>query len=347
MSTRSQQLAISRWFFLLVAVLIIYLFWQIVKPFALVLVSAGIIAVVISPIDDRLRKLVKYKNLSAILMVGAVFLIGLIPLFIASVLMIGQATEIIASVGSIEWLNGFDITTFAAFQFFPDIVKQEILAIDLSELGRGAAEWVLLNIGNIFASSARLVFGVFIFFISLYYFLVDRQKLRQEVLDLSPFKDRLDSDIVARIVSTIRNVVFGVLIVAIVQGFFAALGMTIFGVPGALLWGALVVIAAQVPMFGVSLVMVPAIIYLYYTGHSGAAVGLLIWSVVIVGLVDNVLSPLLIQGRTKMHALLILISILGGLKMFGTIGLVIGPTILASIMVVLDLYKAGILEGKQ
>ncbi|MFH1631589.1 MAG: AI-2E family transporter [bacterium] len=347
MPFKSKNISTTRWFFLLLAALVIYLFWQVISPFALVLVTAGVVAVVVSPLERRLQKFIRFRRLTALIMVGAVFLVVLFPLFIASILMVDQASGIIeASIGDGGWLSTFDVTSLVVFNVAPEIVQQEIMAIDISELGRGAAEWVLLNIGNIFASTARLVFGIFIFFIALYYMLYDRAKIYNEVLELSPFKDKLDADIVHRIVSTVRNVVFGALVVAVVQGIFAAIGMTIFGVPGALLWGALVIIAAQVPILGVGLVMIPAIVYLFVIGDTGSAIGLTIWSVIIVGLVDNFLSPLLIEGRTQMHALLILISILGGLQLFGSIGFIIGPTILAGVMVVLELYKSGILEGK-
>ena len=124
----------------------------------------------------------------------------------------------------------------------------------------------------------------------------------------------------------------------------AGIGMTLFGVPGALLWAALIIIVAQVPIFGVSLVLLPAILYLFATGHPEAGIGLLVYSVVVVGMVDNVLSPILIGGKTKMHNLLVLLTILGGIRLFGPIGLIIGPTVLAGLMIVVDLYKSGVLE---
>ena len=174
--------------------------------------------------------------------------------------------------------------------------------------------------------------------------MVYREELRREVTGLSPFRDKLDKDIIDHIVKTIRDVMFGALILAFIQAVLAAIGLSIFGVPGALFWGALVIIAAQIPMLGVGLIMVPAVLYLAFTGEVGSAVGLAIWAVTAVGLSDNILSPIIIGGRTKMPELLILISILGGLSVFGAIGFIVGPTVLAMVLVLLNLYKQGILE---
>jgi len=227
----------------------------------------------------------------------------------------------------------------------PEATQQEIGNIHLSEIGTSAAKWIADNAASFLASAANAFLSVFIFFIALFYLLVDREKIKEEVQTLSPFRNELDRDIISRMTSTVRNVVFGALIVSCIQGIMAAIGLTIFGVPGALLWGAVTIIASQVPILGVGLILGPAVLYLLLSGNPGSALGLLIWSVMVVGLVDNILSPQLLKGRTNMHTLLILVSILGGLKLFGPIGFIAGPTILAAVMVLLELYKKGILNN--
>jgi predicted PurR-regulated permease PerM len=97
-------------------------------------------------------------------------------------------------------------------------------------------------------------------------------------------------------------------------------------------------------MVGMGLIMIPAITYLALTGATGAAIGLTLWGIIVVGLVDNILSPILVGGRTKMPELLVLLAILGGIQQFGPIGFIIGPVILSGLLVARDLYKAGILD---
>ncbi len=338
---------VTRWFFIIMSTLTLVVFWFIIEPYVITLVTAAVAAIVLTPVDRWLRAIVKNRHVSSILIVIGFILVILIPLSITGVLMVNQAEQIVTgAVGDDGWLQTFDLQQNALFKGLPNIVQAKVLAVDIAQVTDDALDWVIKNLGNIFSGTANVLLQIVIFFIALYYMLSDREKLYEAALRLSPFKDTLDRDILKRIVSTVRGVVFGALIIAIVQGILAAIGMTIFGVPGALIWGAAVVIAAEVPLLGVGLVMIPVVLYLLVTGSTGAAIGLLIWSAVVVGLVDNLLAPILIKGKTNMHALLILISVLGGLELFGPVGFIIGPTVLAAVMVVMELYMSGIL-GKR
>jgi len=344
MPTKAQHQVIAKWFFIIAAVLVIFLFWQIIQPFALVLITATVATIIFAPIDRRLQKVVKNSKLSAFIVVFGVFVLIALPLFILALLMVNQATELaLTAVGEDGWLTNLDPASWTFVQLLPEAIQEAILAINF-DLVIQAGGWLIENVAKVFSSMAVFVFQTLIFLVSFYYLLVDRHKLYKLILVLSPFKDEVDKKILQRGIMTVRSVVFGALAVAIIQGFFAAIGLTIFGVPGALIWAGLVIIATQIPLIGTTLILGPAVIYLYFSGSPGAAVGLLIWSVVTVGLIENLVAPTIVGNRTKMHGLLVLLSILGGIQAFGPIGFVVGPTILAGLLVVVDLYQAGILE---
>ena len=341
----THNLSIPHVFFLLLAAGILFLFWKIVAPFALVLVTAGIFAIIFAPLAGRIEKHLKHRRLTSLIMVVLVFLVVVVPLFFVSVAMFQQGSDLVQrSFGTDGWVRTINLTEHPLFLKLPESAQQELRNVDVPNLVKNVATFALENIAQLFASTARMVFNTFLFFVAFFYILSERERIYQEILALSPLKDTVDKSIITKIVQTVRAVVFGSLIVALVQSIIATIGMTIFGVPGALIWGALIIIAAQVPMLGVGVVMIPAILYLFLTGEIGSGVGLLIWSLTAVGLVDNLLQPILIQGKTRMHALLILVSILGGLQLFGPVGLILGPTVLAALMVILQLYKSGILE---
>ena len=343
---KSQHFSIAQWFFLLVCVFLIYLYWQVIEPFAFALITAGIFAIVLAPVHAKLTERFKWPRLNALLMILGVFVVILVPLFILGVLIVKEAQDVLAwSLNGVTWLQNFDISSNPLFVSLPAAVQDQILNIDFIAAGESVADWVFNRLGNALSGSVAMIFNTGIFFLGLYYFLVDRKRIYKLLLDLSPFKDSLDANIIKRIASTVRAVVFGALIVAFVQAVLATIGLTIFGVPGALFWGALVIITAQIPSIGVGIIMIPAIIYLAVTGHIQSAIGLTVWSVVVVGLIDNLLTPYILGSRTKMPELLILISVLGGIAAFGPIGFILGPTILAAIMVMIDLYRAGILEN--
>jgi predicted PurR-regulated permease PerM len=341
-------MTIEKWFFLFVTCLIVYLFWQVIQPFALILLLACVVAVILSPLERILRNVVKHGRLSsAIITLGALLLV-FIPLLVVLLLMARQASDLVhASLQDRSWVEQINPSTSPFIALLPEPVQEQILAIDLSELGSTVATWAFQNIGNLFSSTTKFILNAFLFFVCLYYLLVDRDRLAKELTEISPLRDSMDNKIFKRIVGTIRSVVFGVLIVAIIQGTFAGIGMTIFGVPGALIWGMLTVLAALIPVVGTGLVLIPAILFLFFSGSYGAAIGLLIWSVVLVSMADNIIGPYLISGSTHMHAFLVLISVLGGLGAFGVVGAIAGPTILAALLAIIELYKSGVLvKGK-
>ncbi|MFA5946409.1 MAG: AI-2E family transporter [Patescibacteria group bacterium] len=347
MQNVTQHEAVARWFFLGIAAVIIFLSWKIVEPFYIVLLTAVIASVVMTPIEKRLRHLVKRPWLSSLIMVLIMFVMIVGPLATVTVIMAQQAADIIkGTVANSDWVAHFKLAEQPFIMALPGFARDYLLSVNISELLGAFAKWVSEKSLAILSGGATFVLNTSIFFICVYFFLFEREKINVELIKISPFKDTVDRGIMVRMSETVRGVVFGSIIVSIIQGIVAAIGFTIFGVPGALIWAAVVVVASQIPMIGTSSVTIPVVIYLLLIGHIPAAIGMAIWAILAVGLVDNLVSPFIVGSRTKMHSLLILLSILGGIQYFGPIGFILGPTVLAALLVVLELYKAGILERK-
>lgn len=347
MHNTTQHEAVARWFFLGISAVVIYLFWQIVEPFAIVLLTAGIASIIMTPLEKRLRTLVKHSWLSSLIMVVCTFVLIVGPLAAATVVMAQQAVDIIkATVANPDWVAHFQLAEQPFVMAMPALLRDYILGVNIPEVLRSVAQLASDNAIAALSGGVTFVFKASIFFICLYFFLFEREKINAELTKLSPFKDSVDKGIMVRMTETVKGVVFGSIIVSVIQGIVAAIGFTIFGVPGALIWAAVIVVASQIPMIGTSAVTVPVILYLVLVGQIPAAIGMTIWSLVAIGLVDNMVSPFIVGGRTKMHALLILLSILGGIQYFGPIGFILGPTVLSAFLVMLELYKAGILERK-
>lgn len=336
---------VARWFFLILGGGVLVLFWRIIAPYAMVLLTAGVFAVVFAPWDAWLRRRLGHPRLAALVTIFLIFLIIVGPLTIAVLLMADQANDLLGRMEEIRgWVANFSIEQHPAYQALPEFLQLRIVSVDISAVISNIAAWVASNLDTLFLRAADVVFKTFIFFICLYYFLAERDGFVAELQMLSPFRDRTDRSIIDRMALTVRAVVTGSLIVAVVQGVLAGVGMTIFGVPGAFIWAGVVIVAANIPFVGTSLVLVPVIGYLLVSGNVSGAVGMTIWAAVLVGGVDNFLKPFLVEGKTRMHSLLILLSILGGLQVFGPIGLIVGPTVLAALMALVEMYKSGVLE---
>ena len=174
-------------------------------------------------------------------------------------------------------------------------------------------------------------------------YLFDFPNLRKNrLVEHSALKTKLTSEDKKRLIdkgqSVTRATIKGTLVIGIVQGTLAGLAFAVVGIAGAAFWGTLMAVLSMIPAVGTALVWVPAVIYLYIKGQVVAATGLLIWCAAVVGTVDNVLRPRLVGGDTEMPDLLILVSTLGGLSMFGAIGIIVGPIVAALFLVVWDIF---------
>jgi predicted PurR-regulated permease PerM len=168
--------------------------------------------------------------------------------------------------------------------------------------------------------------------------LKDGAKLRQFVISLSPLADSYDELVLSRLGRAVNSVLKGTLTIALIQGVVSALGYMLFGVPNPLLWGTVTAIAALVPGVGTALILTPIVLFLFLTGNVPGAIGLAVWGAFAVGLVDNFLSPHLIGGGSQLHPLLVLISVLGGIGLFGAVGIFLGPLCLSLFMALLSIY---------
>jgi predicted PurR-regulated permease PerM len=204
--------------------------------------------------------------------------------------------------------------------------------------------WVIDHLGILLSGVSVWILDLFVFFVSLYYFIRDGDKFSKALIKLSPLDKEDMKTIFKRIHLAVNSVIRGNLLIAFIQGTLTAIGFGIFGVPNALLWGAVAVITALIPGVGTGIILLPGILYLFITSSVVSTVGLTVWGVLIVGLIDNLLRPKLVGTDLSLHPLLILLSIIGGLFFFGPVGLFLGPIVMSLLFAFLDTY--GDLIGK-
>jgi predicted PurR-regulated permease PerM len=174
----------------------------------------------------------------------------------------------------------------------------------------------------------------------MFYFLKDGKQFKELYLTISPLKHGSDDKIFASIKNSINSIMIGSLTVAIAQGIFTGIGLLIFGVPNSFFFGALAGFMAFVPGVGPSLVWFPAAIYLFFTQpDSFVWLYQIIWGVLAVGLIDNFLGPKVMNQGIKIHQLFILLSIIGGITVFGPEGLLFGPLILSVFVSIIKVWN--------
>lgn len=324
---------IDKWFMIAAVFLVAFVFWKIIEPFMLVIITAMAAGIVFAPIQHKLVEKIRSESIAATILSILLFLLVILPLLGLLYIIIRQVNDLVPLV------TGIQISTDA----LPEIIRNQFASLQTEEINAFISDWVVRNVGAVFGSTADLLLNLFIFFIAFFYALVTRTQMRKFALEMSPLKDNVDQKIIQRVIETVRSVVFGSLLVALIQGIVATIGMIVLGLPGAVIWGTLTTVLAPIPIFGTAITMVPAAIYFFAMGNIVAGIVMLIWWV-IVGMIYNVLAPKLIQRKTKMHSFLILISILGGLNLFGPIGFIVGPSVLAIVLALVELHRSGALK---
>lgn len=328
-------------YFLIALLLVVFvLTFFIFRPFLYALIMAVVFSTIFAPIHKRVLALTKNsRSFSALVLTILVLLIVILPLlaigtqlfqeasglynFLSIKSQTGDLSSVVNSVIlSLEKVLPFSLNSF----------------IDIDHYLRLVLSWFVDNLGTIFANLARIMMGVFIFLLALFYIFRDVAGFKQAIVSLSPLQDVHDEKIFSKLTLAVNTVIRGSLMVAIIQGILTAIGFFIFQVPNPTLWGAVAAITALIPGIGTSIVLIPGILYLLLVGNSGLALGLLIWGLVAVGLIDNFLGPKLVGRGTSLHPFLILLSILGGIVFFGPIGFILGPLVLSLLFALLEIY---------
>lgn len=327
---------------LLVAALILVIF--VFRPFIGVLVLAVVFSVILYPLYRTILRAVKWPGLAAAItmFIGAICVV--IPLVLIGVQVVNEAQNLYAALSGVRGPFYIDkiinVVEHTMARFIPQFegISGE-LSSDISSYLRQGLSWLIERWGTIFSSIAALMLKTFLFFVSLYYFLREGSKIKKTVIEISPLNDSDDEAVFTRLEIAINSVIKGNLTIAVIQGIVATGGFLLFGVPNAVLWGTVAAVSALIPWIGTSIVIIPAIAYLLIVGNPVMALGLFIWGVLAVGLVDNIVGPKLIGRHVKIHSLIILLAVLGGMVLFGPIGLFLGPLSASLLFALLEIYS--------
>lgn len=342
MVNRKQQLQ----FLGVLLVLALTLSFFIVKPFLLTIIMAGIFTITLAPLYKKILWLMRgHTVLASLLTVFVAVVCILLPLLLLSTQIFREAVQLYSSLaqgdGGKSLLISFIEGTGKTFEGFMPGTGHffETLSDNIDVYLKQGLSWLVNHLGVVLSEVSSWVLDLFIFFVSLYYLLKDGQGVTKTILKLSPLDKKDTNTIFERLHAAVNSVIKGSLFIALLQGILMTAGFWMFGVPNAALWGAVTVFAALVPGVGTGLVLIPGVIYLFIVENMFGTIGLAIWGVVFVGLVDNLLRPKLVGDALALHPLLVLLSIIGGLILFGPMGLFLGPIIMSLLFAFIATYS--------
>jgi predicted PurR-regulated permease PerM len=334
----------ARWVTLLLALAVaLYLCWRMMQPFVSVLLWAVVLAVVFMPVHRRLEKRLGRPSLGAALSTAIVVVVIVAPVSLITFAVVQELRGLARTLGAHQgpWIDpthpvvGRILAWIEPYVDVQQLQSPEFLKAHLDDWSGALANSTIGFVGGIAATLISTVLVVF----TLYYLFRDAEAIRDAVYDIIPIERAKTHRIFTRTKEVVAASVYGVIVIAAIQG---ALGFFIFwalGLPSPLLWGVVMFVLSMIPMAGAVLVWAPAALYLAFTGAMLKAAILTGWGVLVVGSIDNVLSPRLVGKRTRMHELLIFFAVLGGIQVFGVIGVVLGPVIVAVTLALIEIIR--------
>jgi predicted PurR-regulated permease PerM len=323
-----------------VLLLLIYLVFRIYEPFLGALGWAAILVIFFYPMHRRLAKRLSSIRASVISTLAVTILL-IAPAILVTTLFVRQAVSISRGVqhSIVEQHAPLIAKSWAWIAHHVPGMDPNANIFETLEQGiEKEAGFLAERLGTILKNIAAFVFDLFVMIFAMFYFFRDAEKILRAVRSILPFEAEHRDTMMTQAGELISASVTTSLLVAAIQGALGGLGFVIVGLPAPVFWGVVMAFFSLVPVVGSGLIFVPASLWLGFSGHWGRAVLLLAICAGVSTVVDNVLRPLLLGGRTELSGLVIFISVVGGVSLFGMLGLVLGPILVAMAAGVLSVY---------
>ena len=340
---------INTWTLAIVVLSISGLFLAMIRQFIMPLLLAGIFSALSYPIYSKFKKWFGERRGPAsavtvliILCVIIVPLSGLLAIVTAQAVKIGalatpwikkQISEPAAISGLLQHHMPFYETIIKPFEQYQDQIISKA-----GELIGGLSSFIIDKFKAATIGTANMIVSVFIMLYCMFFFLIEGDSILKKILYYLPLEDHDERRLLDKFTSITRATLKGTLVIGILQGGLAGLAFAVLGIPSAVFWGTLMAVLSVIPSIGSAIIWFPTVIYLLVTGHIAKGVILFVFCAFVVGSMDNLLRPKLVGKDTEMHELMILFGTLGGIFMFGIVGMIIGPVVAGLFVTVWDIY---------
>ena len=331
-------------FLLLLVAAISLLFFAMVRSFLMAVFLAAIFSGLLYGLYKRLARWLGGREALASVATILIFIFALVvPLTGFFGIVTAQALEVTQAVG--PWIqqhaaqpDDFD-RLIEGLPFAAQLAPyDELITEKVGEVAQNVGTFVFSRLAAATRGTVVFFFMLFVMLYSMFFFLKDGHSLLGRILYYMPLAPEAESRMVEKFVSVTRATIKGTLVIGVAQGGLAGLAFAVTGVPAPAFWGTVMAVLSILPGIGIALVWVPAAVYLAVIGKMGAAIGLALWCALVAGTVDNLLRPRLVGRDTEMPDLLILLGTLGGLTLFGAVGILIGPIVAALFVTVWEIY---------
>ena len=319
----------------MILLVLLVLSFFLIKPFLLSLLFGLILAFIFRPLYMRLNKKIKSKNLSVVIICVLLLLLIVIPVWFLTPILVNQSIKIFVASQTLDIVTPLK-------KFLPQLFETEVVSsgittalysfiTKLTNSTMNIFSDLILNFPNLFL---QFLVVLFVFFFSLR----DGESLVSYIQSLLPFSKETEKRLFKSTNDITYSVLYGQVILGILQGLVAGLGFFVFGVDNALFLTLLACLAGILPIVGTAIIWIPVAIYLLISGNVGAFFGVLIFGLAST-IFESVLKPAFVAKRANVNSVVILLGMVGGIFFVGALGAIIGPLILSYLLIILDLYR--------
>jgi predicted PurR-regulated permease PerM len=323
---------------LAVSVVLFYVF----EPFLKTLMLAVVLAILFSyPYEKLVRIFFGKRGAAASMLVFVVLIFCIAPLFYLGSQLLQESQILYGHIIGNEAHYVHTIQTIVETpvrHFFPTFV------FNVNNYIANILSFISNNLAGLISQTLVVFFDVFLTLLAFFFFLQDGKRMISEIISVSPFKREYTEEIIKTMYVTINSVIRGTIFVALVRWVVIAISFYMFGISNAILWGSVGGFIGAVPGLGTPFVFIPAVVYLYLQGNITGAIGMAIFGILTVVLVDNILTSFYFHKGLKTSPVFILFSIFGGIIFFGPMGFIFGPLILSVFISLMNIHSTFLYE---
>lgn len=339
--------------FLLIAGIVFFLFYRLIVPFFSPIAWAGILVIVFYPLYSLLQKQLRIPWLASLFSTILIFLIIIGPSLYIFASLADEATSLVQTINETQ---GENIKKYLSLDIpFVNVIEERLSGIegfeniDFQAIAKDAISTVTRTIGSqattVIANITKNIFYFALTIFAMFFFFRDGHLLINYIKRIVPLEKEKVDILFKHLHGVIEGTMYGGVLIAIIQGGLCGIVFAVFGISSPVLWGAVMTLLAILPIVGPFLVYIPAGIILLAGGSTFSGIAVIVFGSAI-SQVDNFIRPHLFHGKTEMHTLLLFFSIMGGIAMFGLLGIILGPLISAIFISIVKVFEMEIHPGQ-
>lgn len=338
----------NRFYFIAIIFLVLffgYLSYQVLRPFFSPIAWAIVLSVLFYPLYAFVLRYVRFPSVAAIIVLCIILVIIIGPLSYLSFVLVMEMRHLI------EYAQRIDAETVSGLMQHPivdgtfkrltnimDITKEELskhIIDNITRFRNDAVVWFTKRVGDIVIGLLNFIFMV----LTTFFLLRDGPAFVKKIRDYLPFSEEQKGKITKLVEDIVISTMYGGVVIAIIQGTLGGAAFALLGIPSPVTWGVVMAVLAFIPLVGPFMIYLPAAAYLIITGAVVKGIILILFGILVISTIDNFLRPYFIENRTKMSFIILFFSVLGGIKLAGLLGVIMGPLIVALFVSVIEIFR--------